>query len=219
MIKYPEILAWEYQWRQAKEELAALIYHTIKSIKPDAEVGRHIDSKGTTLDPVTRAGTDYKAMAAHSDFIKPILYQDVMGARLYSHYLQRYTRGALHGLPMEAALDFLEAFNDYPKGLVPEVEVLGKSSLPPQYVALETKRLVNMVEGEAHIYPGIGMNVPHREGKQFIRTPDEPESVYQAVIQSFEAGATGIVACREYDEMRVPTLQAFGRAVKDWNRG
>jgi hypothetical protein len=44
---------------------------------------------------------------------------------------------------------------------------------------------------------------------------DDPETVYQATRKSFEAGASGVVASREYEEMKVENLKAFGRAVRD----
>jgi hypothetical protein len=46
----------------------------------------------------------------------------------------------------------------------------------------------------------------------------DPEEVYQAVIRAFEAGAAGVVISREYEEMRVPNLQAVGRAVRQLRR-
>jgi hypothetical protein len=37
--------------------------------------------------------------------------------------------------------------------------------------------------------------------------------VYQAVVKAFDAGASGIVVSREYEEMRVSNLKAVGRAL------
>ena len=78
----------------------------------------------------------------------------------------------------------------------------------PDYVYRETKRSVASAEGKTKIYPGIGFNVPGR-------APDDPETIYQAVTKAYEAGANGIVASREYEEMTVPNLKAVGRAVRD----
>ena len=36
--------------------------------------------------------------------------------------------------------------------------------------------------------------------------------------KAFEAGASGIVVSREYEEMRVPNLKAVGRAIRDLSR-
>ncbi|HEX2457664.1 MAG TPA: hypothetical protein VHI99_28460 [Vicinamibacterales bacterium] len=35
------------------------------------------------------------------------------------------------------------------------------------------------------------------------------------MTKAYEAGASGIVASREYEEMTVPNLRAVGRAVRD----
>ena len=36
LMRYPEILAWEYQYRLAREEICAAMYKRVKSIKPSA---------------------------------------------------------------------------------------------------------------------------------------------------------------------------------------
>ena len=154
MLRYPEILAWEHQWRLAKERLAKQIYEAIKAVKPTAVVGRHIDSKGTTLNPITRAGTDYAAMAKNSDFIKPILYQDVMAPRIVDHFVNRWTKGTLSEIRPSTALDFLKAFNGYDEE-IPALEELMTKNLSPAYVFKETRRLVDIVSGEAEIFPAL----------------------------------------------------------------
>jgi hypothetical protein len=94
------------------------------------------------------------------------------------------------------------------------LEDLSTSGFSTECVYQETTRLVDMTSGRAAIYPGLGMNVPHRMGKKVIRTPDQPESIYRAVIRSYEVGAKGVLASREYDEMRLPSLRAFGDGVR-----
>jgi hypothetical protein len=78
----------------------------------------------------------------------------------------------------------------------------------PDYVYRETRHSVLSAEGKTKIYPGIGFNVPGG-------APEQPETVYQAVIKAYAAGADGIVASREYEEMTVPNLRAVGRAVRE----
>jgi hypothetical protein len=46
------------------------------------------------------------------------------------------------------------------------------------------------------------------------RTPANSELVYAATRKAIDAGVHGVVASREYDEMTVPNLRAFGRAVQ-----
>ncbi len=44
---------------------------------------------------------------------------------------------------------------------------------------------------------------------------DDPDTIYQVVLKAYEAGANGVVASREYEEMTVPNLEAFGRGVRE----
>jgi hypothetical protein len=65
--------------------------------------------------------------------------------------------------------------------------------------------------GKTKIYTGIGFDVPWGSAT----FPGNPEDVYRAVLKAFEAGASGIVVSREYEEMRVPNLKAVGRAMRE----
>lgn len=62
--------------------------------------------------------------------------------------------------------------------------------------------------GKTKIYAGVGFDVPGSP-------PDNPETVYRATRKAFEAGASGVVASREYEETKVEHLRAFGRAVRE----
>jgi hypothetical protein len=35
------------------------------------------------------------------------------------------------------------------------------------------------------------------------------------VLAAYDEGASGVQACREYEEMTVPNMTAFGRAVRE----
>ena len=78
LIRYPEILAWEYQYRLGREEVMRGMYDKIKSIKKSAEVGWHVDHQPSSWDIVYRAEMSYEEMAPYSDFIKFIAYHDVL---------------------------------------------------------------------------------------------------------------------------------------------
>jgi hypothetical protein len=43
----------------------------------------------------------------------------------------------------------------------------------------------------------------------------DPDILYEATIKSFEAGARGVLTSRDYDEMRLSSIEAFGNAVRD----
>jgi hypothetical protein len=214
MIRYPEILAWEYQYRQSREEVQAGMYRTIKAIKPEADVGWHVDHQPSSWDLVYRAEMPYAEMAPYSDFIKFIAYHDVLGPRIRYWYLERFQKTILGELSLEESLDLYYALFGYDKKVEPKLDELANKGFSPDYVLRETKRSVASAEGKTKIYTGIGFDVPW--GNQHIEA--DPDAVYQCVMKAFEAGANGIVVSREYEEMRVPNLRAVGRAIRELSR-
>ncbi len=214
LLRYPEVLAWEYQYRLSREETAQAIFTTVKKVQPKAQVGWHVDHQQSSWDQVYRAEMTYGEMAAYSDFIKPIVYHDILGPRIRWWYLERLHESALSEVSLEESLDLYYDTFGYDKNREPAVERLDQTGFSPDYVFRETKRTVEETGGKAKVYPGIGFDVPWN-GKHF---PSDPENVYQAVRKGFEAGADGIVVSREYDEMRRANLEAVGRAVRDTKR-
>ncbi|HKW01549.1 MAG TPA: hypothetical protein VJN96_17110 [Vicinamibacterales bacterium] len=211
LMKYPEILAWEYQYRQSREEIMAGMYQTIKAIKPSAPVGWHVDHWATSMDIIARSMMSYAEMAPHSDYLKVVVYHAVTGPRTKT-WVSNVQRSVLSQLTPEEALDLHYDLFGYDKNLSAKVNEPTPKGGSPEYVYRETKRSVASAEGKTKIYPGIGFNVPGGE-------PDDPETIYQTVVKAYEAGASGIVASREYEEMTVPNLRGVGRAVRELKRG
>jgi hypothetical protein len=214
LLRYPEILAWEYQYRLSREEVMQGIYRTVKSVNPQAQVGWHVDHQPSSWDLVYRAEMSYAEMAAYSDFIKFIAYHDVLGPRIRWWYLARLQKTVLGEVPLEESLDLYYDLFGYDKTKEPKLDQLDKTGFSPDYVYRETKRSVASAEGKAKIYTGVGFDVPW--GTNHI--PADPEKIYEAVLKSFEAGAGGIVVSREYEEMRLPNLKAVGRAMAQVNQ-
>jgi hypothetical protein len=208
LIRYPEILAWQYQYRLAREEVMKGMYDAIKAVKPTAQVGWHIDHQPSSWDLVYRAEMSFEEMAPYSDFIKLILYHEVLAGRIRSWYLERFQRTILSELTLAQSLDIYYAFFGYDKNVEPKVDELGRKGFTPDYVYRETKRSVASAHGKTKIYSGIGFDVPGSP-------PEDPERIYQATLRAFEGGAGGIVVSREYEEMRVPNLKAVGRAIRE----
>jgi len=211
LIRYPEILAWQYQYRLSRERVMKDMYDVIKSVKPGAQVGWHIDHQPSSWDPVYRAEMSYEEMAPYSDFIKLILYHGVLGGRIRSWYLERFQRTVLSELTLEQSLGLYYALFGYDKNVEPKVNELAAKGFSPDYVYRETRRSVASANGKTKIFSGIGFDVPGSP-------PEDPELIYQATLKAFEAGAGGIVVSREYEEMRVPNLRAVGRAVRELAR-
>ena len=211
LIRYPELLSWEYQYRLGREAVMKGMYDTIKAIKPDAQVGWHVDHQPSSWDVVYRAEMSYEEMAPYSDFIKIIAYHDILGPRIRFWYLERFKNTVLSELSLEQSLDLYYAIFGYDKSKEPTVDQLASAGFSPDYVYRETKRSVASANGKTKIYPGIGFDVPWGNASMAA----DPEEVYQAVLKAFEGGAGGIVVSREYEEMRMPNLRAVGRAVRE----
>lgn len=212
LLRYPEILAWEYQYRLSREDLLRAMYQAIKNIRPGAQVGWHVDHQPSSWDIVYRAEMSYAEMAPYSDFIKFIAYHDILGPRIRWWYLERLKRTVLSEVPLDESLEIYYDLFGYDKKTEPRVEQLDKAGFSPEYVYRETKRSVASAEHKTKIYTGIGFDVPW--GSDHF--PSQPDKVYESVRRAFDAGADGIVVSREYEEMRVPNLKAVGRAVREY---
>ncbi len=208
LIRYPEILSWEYQYRLSREDVQRKMYDAIKPIAPRADVGWHIDHQPSSWDMVYRAEMSYEEMGEHSDFLKLILYHAVLGPRIYSWYLERFHKTVLAELTLEQSLGLYYAFFGYDPNVEPSVRELPTHGFSPDYVYRETSRSVASAHGAARIYSGIGFDVPGSP-------PDDPRTIGRAVHAAFNGGAGGIVISREYEEMEVPHLKAVGDAVRE----
>lgn len=207
LIRYPEILSWEYQYRLAREEICEAMFKRVKSIKPAAQVGWHVDHQPSSWDIVYRAEMSYEEMAPHSDFIKFIAYHNVLAPRIRNWYLPRFQRTILGELSLEESLNLYYDVFGYDKNVEPKLTELAQKGFSPDYVFRETKRSIASANGKTKIYTGIGFDVPGSPA-------DDAETIYEATRRAFEAGANGIVISREYEEMRVANLKAVGRAVR-----
>jgi hypothetical protein len=92
---------------------------------------------------------------------------------------------------------------------MPAVMDFDLGSFTVDYVRRETRRCVDAVAGKVPVYPGIAFDIPGQ------RKPTDLGRLYRTVMATFDAGARGILISREYDEMRVTSLKAVGRAVRD----
>lgn len=213
LLKYPEVLAWEYDTYLSREELTKRLYGAVKAIRPEAKFGVHVDHQQSTYDLFQLAEIDYAEMANYSDFIKPIAYHDIAAPRIRRWLLDSVHSSFLQELSLEHLLEGFYDIMGMDKRVEPKLDELDNNGLTEDYVYRLTKRLVTDVGGKVPVYPGIGFDVGWN-GNHF---PANPETVYKATIKAFEAGAGGIVLSRDYAEMRLANIQAVGRALKDLN--
>jgi hypothetical protein len=219
LMQFPEIFAWEQMHYRAGEELHQRVYDTVKAINPKAQVGRHIDHAQTSWDVFFRAAMPYARMTPCSDFLKISTYHDILGPRLAHRLEAGYCQTILRGLPPQKALDFFYAIAGHDPSIEPSIDRLAAEGLSPEYVHRETKRAVEGVAGKAEIYSGIAIDIPRGQGWGTEASPSDPGEVYRATIRAFDAGASGIVVCREYEEMHETSLRAVGQAVRDAHTG
>ena len=211
--RYPEILAWNYEWFRADEEIQTELYQRVKRLQPGAVVGRHVDHQRSSWDPFYRSAVDYGEMAQSADFIKPILYHDIYGPRLRWWVIEEWQKRAFHDFDREEALAIFYDMMGYSPGAQVALDRLEVEGMGPAYVYDEVKRCVDSVAGQAEVVAGIGIDVLwHAHGQQPYLS--DPLRLQQAVFRAVEAGATGLLASREYDEMRFSSLRAFGAAVR-----
>ncbi len=213
--KYPEVLSWNYYWFQADEEINKEIYLRIKAMRPEAVVGRHVDHQRSSWDPFYRSAVGYAQMAEYADFIKPILYHDIYGPRLRWWVIEEWQKYMFNDMSKEQTLSYLYQTMGYsPEARVP-LNKLAKEGMGPEYVFDEIKRCVNSVDDDTEVVSGIGLDVMWH-GRNGIPQPNpsDPLKLQKAIYKSIEAGATGILASREYDEMRFSSLRAFGEAIR-----
>jgi hypothetical protein len=217
VFHYPEILSWERNFYDGGEEINKGIFNTIKKINSAIQVGRHVDHQQSSWDPIYRAMVPYSKMVDYNDFIKPILYHDILPVRLRYWYINRISKLIGRDFTENELLSgFYAMMRFHPEAEIPLNE-MESTSMPPEYVAEETKRCLAGVSGKAKVYAGVGFDVPwHLPEGGVAPRPSDPELVYQATLAALNAGANGLVASRDYDEMQTRNIEAYGKAVRDY---
>jgi hypothetical protein len=205
LMRSPEVIAWDYQYRLSREAVMKTMYDQVKAIKPSAPVGWHVDHWATSMDIIARAAMSHADVAPWSDYLKVVVYHAVTGPRTRT-WVSNVQRSVLSELTLDEALDLHYDLFGYDKALMPKTNQPARPETWPDYVSRETRKAVASAAGQTKIYPGIGFNVPGAS--------DEAETVYQVVRSVYDAGANGVVASREYEEMTMPNLEAFGRGVR-----
>ena len=209
MFEFPEVLAWYREWFKSDQEIQTMVYQTAKARRPEADVGQHVDHQRTSWDIFYRAAVSYAEMAEHNDFIKPIVYHDILGPRMKEWVIDRMQTRVLADMDHGQSLDLFYALFGHSKEDQPAYNQLMKQGLSPEYVHHEVKRCVDGAAGKAKVYAGIGFDVPTYTATGMEKFSGSPENVTKAVRRAIDAGANGVVASREYDEMTLPNLRAF----------
>lgn len=206
LLEYPEILSWEKLWTDSYHEVRSELYGTGKAIAPAKPFGFHI-MQNMTFSPFYRAEEDYSETKNYADFLKLATYNNAAGPRMAA-YLDRLTATVFADATPQDVLPLYYKIMNYQEG---PYEQLHLSGLTADYVARETKRAVEGVQGEVKIYPGIDIDVPTKRTDK--RT--KPEDVRLAIRAALGAGADGVVLSREYTEMWLANLSAAGDTLRE----
>jgi hypothetical protein len=207
LLDYPEILEWHRFWFRSQEEVYGLLYHAVKAINPNAQVGWHIMHL-VTMSPLYQADQDYSRIAKVSDFLKPCPYNNCAGPR-FARYIHNVNSTVFRDLTADEVLELHYRLLGYEHE--PGLEKLPTSGMSAEYVARETRRPLAEVNGAIPIYPGIDIDIP--TGLNEKRT--QPADVKAAVLAAFHAGATGVVLSRKYAEMKLTNLAGAGEALRE----
>ena len=214
LLTNPEMLAWNYEWFRAGEEVHRLVYDTVRKARPGAQAGRHVDHQQSSWSLIYRACLPYAEMAQDADFLKLILYTDILGPRLREHYLDRLQQTVFSDLSLEHSLAVFYSVFGHDAAKSPTLTQLEKDGFGAEYVFRETKRCVDGVQSRASTYAGIGLDIPSGKGWGDRKWISDPAEIEASVAAAFRAGAQGIVASREYEEISVPSLRVVGQAAR-----
>jgi hypothetical protein len=208
LVEYPEIVAWDRLFDNGKHQVLADVYGTVKGIRSSLQVGFHIEHVNS-FNPIFRATRRYDDLATKADFLKVVVYNNCGGER-YANFIKNIGSTVFRDVPREELLRFNNWLLNY--GDEAELNELATAGLSPDYVARETKRALEGVQGKCKILPGIDIDIP--TGKNSRKA--KPGDTYAATKAALEAGAHGVILSRKYSEMRLANLAAAGKAVRDF---
>lgn len=210
MLNYPELLAWEMLWTESLRETYAAIYKKIKEVKPSLQVGWHIWHTNS-FNPIYRAEQDLPVIAAYSDFLKIVIYNNCGGERMAS-YIGNVGSTIYADVPRQELLDFHYKVLNYREKALDQIPITGLSS---DYVYRESKRAHDALLGtKTLLWPGIDIDIPTEQG----HSKCSPDGVRDAVLAAFRAGSDGVILSRKYSEMKLANLKGAGEAVRQINK-
>ncbi len=206
LLRYPEVAAWEMLFTDGLRETYAAIYKTVKTAKPAIPVGWHI-WHNNSFNPIYRAEQDLHELSNYSDFIKVVMYNNCGGERM-ALYADNIGSTLYGDLSKQGLLDMNYSLMGLKDGRYEQIPHTGLSS---DYVYRETKRALEGVAGtNTHILPGIDIDIPTEPHN----SKSTPQSVKEAVLAAFRAGAPGVLLSRKYSEMRLANLSGAGEAIR-----
>jgi len=206
LLRYPELVAWEMLFTDGLRETYAAIYKIAKAAKPTLPVGWHI-WHNNSFNPIYRAEQDLHELSNYSDFIKVVMYNNCGGERM-ALYADNIGSTLYGDLSKQGLIDLNYSLMGFKDGSYDQIPHTGLSA---DYVYRETKRALDGVAGaRTLIWPGIDIDIPTEPN----HSKSTPQSVKEAVLAVFRAGAPGVILSRKYSEMRLSNLSGAGDAIR-----
>jgi len=207
LLRYPELAAWEMLWTDSLRETYDAIYKTVKSAKSNVPVGWHI-WHNNSFNPIYRAEQDLHELSKYSDFLKIVMYNNCGGERM-ALYVDNIGSTLYGDLSKQSLLEFNYAVMNFKERSYDQIPYTGLSA---DYVYRETKRALEGVDGtHTLIWPGIDIDIPTETN----HSKCTPQSVKEAVMAAFRAGAPGVLLSRKYSEMKLADLSGAGAAIRE----
>jgi hypothetical protein len=207
LAEYPEIMAWDRLFDEGKHQVLAEVNAAVKGVRKNLQVGFHIEHVNS-FNPIFRATRRYEELATKSDFLKIVVYNNCGGER-YANFIRNIGSTVFRDVPREELLGFNNHLLNYEKEA--PLDQLATAGLSPDYVARETKRAIDGVNGKCRVLPGIDIGIPTGPNSRKASAED----TYAATKAALDAGADGIILSRKYSEMQLANLAAAGRAVRE----
>jgi hypothetical protein len=175
--------------------------------KPTVPVGWHI-WHNNSFNPIYRAEQDLRELSNYSDFIKIVMYNNCGGERM-ALYADNIGSTLYGDLSKQSLIDLHYALLGFKERSYDQIPHTGLSA---DYVYRETKRALEGVAGTSTlIWPGIDIDIPTEPNNSKCT----PQSVKEAVVAAFRAGAPGVILSRKYSEMRLADLSGAGEAIRE----
>ncbi len=207
LLRYPELAAWEMLFTDSLRETYAALYKTVKTAKPTIPVGWHI-WHNTSFNPIYRAEQDLQELSKYSDFIKVVMYNNCGGERM-ALYADNIGSTLFGDLSKQELTEFAFEVMHLKEGSYKQIPYSGLSA---DYVYRETQRALEGVAGtKTQIWSGIDVDIPTEPSN----SKSTPQSVKEAVLAAFQAGAPGVILSRKYSEMRLANLSGAGEAIRE----
>ena len=210
LTEYPEIIGWDRLFDIGKHLVLTEVKDAVKAVRKDLQVGFHIEHVNS-FNPIFRATRRYDELAQKADFLKVVVYNNCGGER-YRHFINNVGSTVFRDVPKDELLRFNNHLLNY--GNEAALDDLPQAGLSPDYVARETKRALDGVQGKCKILPGIDIGIPTGRNSRKASADD----TYAAAAAALKAGAHGLILSRKYSEMQLANLSAAGRAVREFGK-